>query len=158
MNQDFSPEIPNQSVAFIKASWHKDIVDNGYQGFVEEMNQLIGGSCKIEVFDVPGAFEIPLLAKDLAKTGQYSAVVCCGFVVDGGVYRHEYVADAVVSALMQIQLETGVPLLSVVLTPKSFSDSDEDHAFFLDHFNIKGQEAANACLSILNTRKTLFSN
>lgn len=155
MNQGSSSELSNPSVAFIKAAWHKDIVENGYLGFIEEMDQRIGASSQVEVFEVPGAFEIPLLARDLAQTGQFSAIVGCGFVIDGGIYRHEYVADAVISGLMQAQLETGIPVLSVVLTPKSFNDSEEDHAFFLNHFKIKGQEAAQACLSILELRKTL---
>lgn len=155
MNQGFSPETPNLPVAFIKAGWHQDIVGKGYTGFAEEMNRLTKGGISVETFEVPGAYEIPLLAKDLAKTCKFSAVVCCGLVADGSIYRHEYVAQAVISGLMQVQLETGIPVISVVLTPKSFSDSDEDHAFFLDHFILKGQEAANACVSILQTRKVL---
>lgn len=155
MNQGFSTEIPNLPVAFIKAGWHQDIVDKGYTGFVEETNRLTESTLSVEAFEVPGAYEIPLLAKDLANTGKFSAVVCCGLIVDGAIYRHEYVAQAVISGLMQVQLETGIPVFSVVLTPKSFSDSDEDHSFFLDHFILKGQEAANACVSILETRKVL---
>ncbi len=156
MNQGFEPEIPNLRVAFIKAAWHQDIVDSGHQGFAEEMARLTNGTASVDTFDVPGAFEIPLLAKDLAKAGQYSAIICCGLVVDGAIYRHEFVADAVISGLMQAQLDTGLPILSVVLTPKSFSDSDQDVAFFLNHFKVKGQEAADACLSLLATRQSLI--
>jgi 6,7-dimethyl-8-ribityllumazine synthase len=157
MNQGFEPEIPNLRVAFIKAAWHQGIVNKGYQSFVEELGRLTEGTASVDTFDVPGAFEIPLLAKDLAKTGQYSAIICCGLIVDGAIYRHEYVADAVISGLMQAQLETGIPILSVVLTPKNFNDSDEDADFFPDHFKIKGQEAADACVSILATRQSIPS-
>ncbi len=153
MNQASLPELSAPRIAFIKAGWHADIVNNGYQGFSQAFKQLTDESCSIEVFDVPGAFEIPLLAKDLAKTGNFSAVLCCGLIVDGSIYRHEYVAEAVISGLMQVQLEVGIPVLSVVLTPKNFSESEDEHAFFLDHFKIKGQEAAEACLKILQTRK-----
>jgi 6,7-dimethyl-8-ribityllumazine synthase len=105
-------------IAFIKARWHADIVDQGYLGFLDEIAASTEGAAEIDAFDVPGAFEIPLLARDLAATGQYQAVVGCALVVDGGIYRHEFVAQAVVSGLMQAQLDTGVPVLSVVLTPQ----------------------------------------
>src|SRR3546814_6566368 len=71
----------------------------------------------IEVFEAPGAFEIPLLARDLARSGRYAAIVGAAFVVNGGIYRHDFVADTVVGALMQVQMESDVPVLSAVLTP-----------------------------------------
>ncbi len=71
---------------------------------------------EVEIFDVPGAYEIPLHAKTLARTGRYSAIVGSAFVVDGGIYRHDFVATAVINGMMQVQLETEVPVLSVVLT------------------------------------------
>ena len=96
--------------AFIKAGWHADIVDQALSGFLEVIPKE-----QVDVFDVPGAFEMPLFAKDLAKTGKYSAVAAAALVVDGGIYRHDFVAQAVVSGLMQAGLETGVPVLSVSL-------------------------------------------
>lgn len=157
MNQSIDSESDKLRIAFIKAGWHQDIVDEGYKGFIQELERLTTASAVVDVFDVPGAFEIPLLAQDLAKTGRFSAIVCCGFVVDGGIYRHEFVADAVISGLMQTQLETGVPVLSVVLTPQSFHETNGHRRFFLDHFKVKGQETANACVSILNTRRSLVA-
>jgi len=153
LNQSVEPGNPEFQLAFIKAGWHADIVNEGCKGFLREIDRLTNGSAVVDVFDVPGAFEIPLLAQELAKTRQYHAVVCCGFVVDGGIYRHEFVADAVVSGLMQVQLETGVPILSVVLTPQSFDETVERQRFFLEHFKGKGQEAANACVSILRAKR-----
>ncbi|MFP3562323.1 6,7-dimethyl-8-ribityllumazine synthase, partial [Paraburkholderia sp. SIMBA_049] len=67
-----------------------------------------------------GAFEIPLHAKRLAQTGRYAGIVAAGLVVDGGIYRHDFVATAVIDGLMQVQLETGTPVFSVVLTPHHF--------------------------------------
>src|SRR5688572_28349860 len=95
--------------AFIQSSWHEDIVDQGRGAFLAEMARQGISAESIDTFEVPGAFEIPLHAKKLAQSGRYAGVVCCGLVVDGGIYRHEFVADAVISALMGIQLETGVP-------------------------------------------------
>lgn len=136
-------------IAFIQSGWHREIVSNGRDSFVAEMKRQGFGKSSIDLLEVPGAFELPLLAKRLALSGQYRAVVACGFVVNGGIYRHEFVADAVVSGLMQVQLETGVPVFSVVLTPLNFHESDEHQRFFAEHFVVKGQEAAQACTQTL---------
>ncbi|MBT6093828.1 MAG: 6,7-dimethyl-8-ribityllumazine synthase [Rhodospirillaceae bacterium] len=146
-------------IAFIQARWHSDIVDQSRLSFIDEVRErtqdTAPNTATIEVFDVPGAYEIPLLAKMLAKTGNYAAVVGSALVVDGGIYRHDFVADAVVSGLMQVQIETEVPMFSAVLTPHQFHEIAEHRAFFTEHFKTKGREAAEACLSVLETHRKL---
>lgn len=132
----------HERIAFVQACWHKDIVDQSRKGFVEEMGVLGYQESDIDFYEVGGAFEIPLHAKLLAKTGRYAAVVGAALVVDGGIYRHEFVAQSVVSALMQVQLETEVPVFSVVLTPHHFHDGEQHHTYFFNHFLHKGAEAA----------------
>jgi len=140
--------IKSPRLAFIKARWHDDIVDRAYEGFVAEAAKSIPNST-IEAFDVPGAFEMPLVAKKLAQTGQYDAIVAAAFVVNGGIYRHEFVSEAVVTGLMNVGLETGVPCLSVSLTPHNYQPVSELTAFFAEHFVKKGAEAAHAVKQIL---------
>jgi len=135
-------------IALIQSCWHKDIVDRGRVSFLSALQQL-GNDDPVDLFEVPGAFEIPLHAKILAATGQYHAIVACGFVVDGGIYRHEFVAQAVINGLMQVQLASGVPILSVVLTPQHFHEHEQHRQFFLEHMRIKGAEAAHACVKAL---------
>ncbi len=130
-------------VAFIKARWHADIVDQAQKGFEEDMARS-GRACQITTYDVPGAFEMPLLAKKLGETGRFDAIVAAALVVNGGIYRHDFVAQAVVSGLMEAQLSTGVPTFSVSLTPHHFQPTDEHHGFFHAHFVKKGAEAAHA--------------
>ena len=139
----------NERVAFIQASWHKEIVDQSRKGFLAEM--LVQGyqESDIDFFEVGGAFEIPLHAKLLAKTGRYAGIVGAALVVDGGIYRHDFVAQSVVSGLMQVQLETEVPVSSVSLTPHHFHAGEEHQKFFFDHFVHKGQEAAKTCVDTL---------
>ena len=147
---------PNeQRFAFIQSLWHRDIVDRGRDGFLAEMAR--GGVTRsaIDLYEVPGAFEIPLHAKRLASTGQYGAIVACGFVVDGGIYRHEFVAHAVIDALMTVQLETGVPVISAVLTPQHFHEHAEHQRFFAEHFVVKGGEAAAACLRTVESLRVI---
>ncbi len=138
-------------VAFIQARWHADIVDEARKSYIEELAKLTNSGIDVEVFDVPGVFEAPLLARTLAATHKYAAVVAAGFVVDGGIYRHDFVSDAVIKGLMQAQMDTDVPVLSVVLTPHHYHDSKEHHDFFHAHFKVKGREAAHATVQILDT-------
>lgn len=137
---------PGARFAFIQAHWHHDIVNQGRDAFLAEMVRHGVPREAIDLFEVPGAFEIPLHAKKLAQCGRYAAIVACGFVVDGGIYRHEFVADAVIKALMSVQLETGTPVLSAVLTPLRFHEHEEHRQFFTAHFVVKGTEAAQACV------------
>ncbi len=137
---------PGDRFAFVQSCWHRQIVDRGRDGFLAEMARRGVARGAIDLFEVPGAFEIPLLAKELAQSGRYKAIIACGFVVDGGIYRHEFVADAVISALMAVQLEVQVPVISAVLTPQQFHEHEEHQRFFADHFVVKGTEAASACL------------
>ncbi len=144
----------NKTIAFIKASWHADIIQQCHTSFIKELLQRGWSTNQIEVFEIPGALEIPLLAKTLALTGKYSCIVASAFVVDGGIYRHEFVASTVLDALMNIQLDTNVPILSAVLTPHSYQETDVHDYFFAEHFKTKGLEAARACDEVLR----LYSN
>ncbi|WGW05418.1 6,7-dimethyl-8-ribityllumazine synthase [Tropicibacter oceani] len=137
-------------IAFIKARWHSDIVDQALVGFQARM-KACGTAHELTAFDVPGAFEMPLLAKKLGASGTYDAVVCAALVVDGGIYRHDFVAAAVVDGLMRAQMDTGVPVFSVSLTPHHFQPSDEHVGFFRAHFVKKGEEAADAVLMVAAT-------
>jgi 6,7-dimethyl-8-ribityllumazine synthase len=132
-------------VAFVQSTWHEEIVDRCRDSFVEEIATLGVARDQIDLFRVPGSFEIPLHAKRLAGTGRYAAIVGAGFVIDGGIYRHEFVAEAVLNGLMRVQLDTDTPVISVVLTPHHFHEHGEHASFFAEHFKIKGAEAAHAC-------------
>lgn len=137
-------------IAFVQASWHSDILDGGYDAFIAELEHQGVDPTRVDRVRVAGAFEIPLQLKLLAKSGRYAALVAAGWIVDAGVYRHEFVATAVINALMSIQLETEVPVLSLVLTPHHFHSHDDHKGFFRDHFVLKGAEAARACLGAID--------
>ena len=141
-------------IAFIKAGWHSDIVDQCYYSCVEQLSQS-NVLNKVDTFDVPGALEIPLLAKDLAKTGNYDAIIASAFIVNGGIYRHDFVSTAVIDGMMRVQLDTDVPVFSAVLTPHNFQESKEQIQFFFDHFKVKGREVADSCLAMLEVRNAI---
>lgn len=143
---------PSSKIAVIRARWHAGIVDRCVDSFVAEWAALGGRAADVEIIDVPGALEIPLHAKTLARTGRYSAILGVALVVDGGIYRHDFVAGTVVDALVRVGLDTDVPVLSAVLTPHNFQESEAHIAFFRDHFVIKGKEAAHAASQIIDAR------
>ena len=157
MNQSSLDSFNTIRIALVQARWHTDIVDECRKSFVSEIDRLSRKQAQVDIFDVPGAFEIPLQARMLARSQNYDAVVAVAFVIDGGIYRHEFVAQTVVSALMQVQMETDIPVLSAVLTPHKFHDSEEQRQFFLEHFKVKGRYAAEACASVLALREKIMA-
>ena len=136
-----------QRVAFVQSSWHREVVEECRIAFLGEIEAR--HITNVDLFEVTGSFEIPLHAQILAKTRRYTAIVAAGLVVDGGIYRHEFVADTVIKALMDVQLRTEVPIFSAVLTPQQFHESAAHLDFFRRHFAIKGVEVAEACANTL---------
>ena len=143
----------NERIAFIQAGWHKDITDQGKKTFIEDMAKAGFPEKNIDVFETPGSLEIPLQAQLLAKSGKYDAIVCTGLIVNGGIYRHEFVTTAVIDGIMRVSLDTEVPVLSVILTPQNFHEHEEHNKFFFEHFKVKGREAASACLKTLENMR-----
>jgi 6,7-dimethyl-8-ribityllumazine synthase len=138
-----------QRIAFVQASWHREVVEEARIAFLDEIEARHIARERVDIFEVPGSFEIPLHAQILAKTRRYTAIVAAGLVVDGGIYRHEFVADTVIKALMDVQLRTEVPVFSAVLTPQQFHETEVHYEFFRKHFAIKGVEVAEACANTL---------
>lgn len=136
-----------EPVAMVAAQWHADIVDRGVESFVACLEAT---DTPVDVHRVPGAFEIPLLVRRLACSGRYAAVATFALVVDGGIYRHEFVAQTVVEALMQVQLAEDVPVFSGVLTPHHFHQHEFHRDQFGRHFAVKGEELADAVVSTLS--------
>src|SRR5690349_6519488 len=138
-----------QRIAFVQSAWHREVVAECRLAFLAEIENRHIPKTQVDIFEVPGSFEIPLHAQLLAKTRRYTAIVAAGLVVDGGIYRHEFVADTVIKALMDVQLRTEIPVFSAVLTPQQFHESQAHFEFFKRHFVTKGIEVAEACANTL---------
>jgi 6,7-dimethyl-8-ribityllumazine synthase len=141
-----APEHPRfakpQRVAFVQSSWHREVIEECRLAFLAEIEAR--HITHIDVFEVPGCFEIPLHVQILAKTRRYTAIVAAGLVIDD-----EYVAETVIKALMDVQLRTEVPVFSAVLTPQQFHETAAHFEFFRKHFATKGVEVAEACANTL---------
>lgn len=147
-----------QKIAYIQARWHADITNSCKRSFLAKIQAKGFKKSDIDFYAVPGSLEIPLVAKRLAKTGRYAAVCVSGLVVDGGIYRHEFVANAVLQGIVQASLETEVPVLSAVLIPHQFQDSPPQRAFFQQHLRLKGAELAEACAAIITESSRIGTN
>lgn len=137
-------------IAVISASWHTEVVYQARDSAQAELQAQGVPAANIQHFSVPGAFEIPLLAKKLVDSGRFDAVIACALIVNGGIYRHEFVTSAVIDGLMRVQLDTEIPVFSAVLTPRDFHEHGDHLEFFRQHFVKKGVEVAHACLSALD--------
>jgi 6,7-dimethyl-8-ribityllumazine synthase len=133
-----------QRIAFVQSAWHRDVIEECRIAFLAEIEQRGIERARIDLFEVPGSFEIPLHAQLLAKTRRYTAIVAAGLVIDD-----EYVAETVIKALMEVQLRTEVPVFSAVLTPQQFHETAVHFDFFRKHFATKGIEVAEACANTL---------
>jgi len=100
----------------------------------------------------PGAFEIPIIAQALVQSGQYDGVVCLGCVVKGETAHFEYISDAASKGLMDVSLETGIPLTFGILTTYT---QDQAIARSLDDAHNKGREAAAACFETVITLREI---
>jgi len=106
------------------------------------------------VYWVPGAFELPVVAKRLAESGEYDAVVCLGAVIRGDTPHFDYVAGECAAGLSRVALDTGVPVVFGVLTT---NDLDQALARCGGAHGDKGAEAATTALEIAALLRTLPS-
>jgi len=79
----------------------------------------------IEVARTPGAFEIPLIAKKMAESGKYAAIICLGAVIRGGTPHFEYIASEVTKGVAQVSLQTGMPVIYGVITADTLEQAIE---------------------------------
>ena len=107
---------------------------------------------EITVARVPGAFEIPLAAQKMAKSGKYDALICLGAVIRGSTPHFDYVASEVSKGIAHVSLETGVPVAFGVLTTDSIEQAVERAGAKGGN---KGWSAASTALEMANLGKTL---
>ena len=127
------------------------------------VNKLLGGAVdglvrhgveeeNITAAWVPGAFEIPLVAERLAKSGKYDAVICVGAVIRGNTSHYDYVCNEVSKGIASVSLETGVPVLFGVLTTENIEQAIERAGTKAGN---KGYDCALSAIEMVNLIKEL---
>ncbi len=143
-------------IALISASWHLDLVNSAKSACIKKLESKgINPSTDLVDLSVPGSLEIPLMALKQAKTGNFDGIICFGLITDGGIYRHDFVASAVIDGLMKVQLDTEVPVFSCVLTPHHFHEHQDHLDFFKSHLSKKGEEVADVAFTFINQIQAL---
>ena len=137
-------------VAICVARFYEDLADRliaGARGVLEE-----AGITDVDVFDVPGAYELPLAAKYAAESGRYAGVVCLGAVIRGETSHYDYVCGESARGIQDVQLETGVPCSFGVLTVDNL---DQALARSGGDKRDSGRHAAEAVLALLKIKQDL---
>ena len=101
----------------------------------------------IQVAWVPGAFEIPLIASKMAKSGKYDAVICLGAVIRGSTSHYDYVCNEVSKGIAAVSLETGIPVMFGVLTTENIEQAIERAGSKAGN---KGSEYAEGAIEMVN--------
>ncbi|MFI5283774.1 MAG: 6,7-dimethyl-8-ribityllumazine synthase [Candidatus Dormibacterales bacterium] len=132
------------SIAIVVARFNEDITKRLLRGALAALEE--HGVAEPDVFWVPGSLELPVTALALAEKGAHDAIVCLGSVIRGETYHFEVVADQAAAGVMQVQLDTGVPVLLGVLTTE-----DREQALARSGIkNNKGAEAAEGAIEMAN--------
>jgi 6,7-dimethyl-8-ribityllumazine synthase len=138
----------NFRIAIITSQFNENVTHGLQKGALTYLEEQGVKVAKDAMFSAPGAFEIPLMAKALAKTGAFDGVVCLGCVIKGDTAHFEFISLGATVGLMNVTLETGVPIAFGVIT--TYTDEQAVSRSRDDAHN-KGREAASACIESLRT-------
>ncbi len=130
--------------------FYEDLADRLVAGAREELEA--AGVAEIDVFDVPGAFELPLAAKYAAESGRYAGVVCLGAVIRGETSHYDHVCAEAARGIAQVSLDTGVPCAFGVLTVETMEQALARAGGNKRH---QGRDAARATLAMVALRERL---
>lgn len=136
--------------AIVVARWNGDITSRLRDGAIETLQRHGATDAQIDVFPVPGAFELPLAADRLAQGGDYVAVICLGVVIQGETLHHEYINSAVAHALMESGLQAGIPVIFGVLTVRNREQAEARAGGSVGHKGVDAAQAAMEMVALLN--------
>jgi 6,7-dimethyl-8-ribityllumazine synthase len=143
---------PRGRFAVVAARFNEGIVDRLVAGAIEALKRHGVPEDAIDLVHVPGSFEIPLVAQQLAQSGQYAAVVCLGAVIRGETDHYEYIAGTAARGVAQVALSTGVPIIFGVLTCDTVDQALNRAS---NKSSNKGFEAALAAIEMVNLLQKL---
>jgi len=138
--------------AIVVARFNDLITERLANGAIDTITRLGGDENAIDIFKVPGAFEIPLAASRLAASGRYSAVICLGAVIQGSTSHHEYINNQVASGIMSAMQSSGIPVTFGVITCESMEQALNRAGGKVGN---KGEEAATAAIELISLLKKI---
>ena len=141
--------------AIVASRWNDFISSRLVEGALDALERLGAEESQVEVYKVPGAFEIPLLALKLAESGKFDAIICVGTIIRGQTPHFEYIASEVASGIAHASLQTGVPVVFGVVTADTVDQAIDRAGVKLGN---KGFEAGTTAVELVNLYKTMTSD
>ncbi|WP_263771679.1 6,7-dimethyl-8-ribityllumazine synthase [Propionivibrio soli] len=135
-------------VGLVMSRFNQDVCEGLLAACVAELKRLGVAPADIEIATVPGALEIPLVLQTMAQSDRYDALVALGAVIRGDTYHFEVVSNDSCRAVMEVQLDTGIPVANGILTCE-----DDDQA--LVRMQQKGSDCARAAVEMANLLRAM---
>lgn len=139
-------------IAIVSSSFRQEVADNLEKNALETFAKNGVGKDQIKIVRVPGALEIPLAVKKLAKSGKYSAIIAFGAIVKGETYHFEQISDECARACMDISLEYEIPVIFEVWSVYKLEHAVERATRKEEN---KGVEAAETTIEMIKTLREL---
>ncbi len=136
------------SVGIVMSRFNQDVGEGLLAACTAELKRLGVADCDIEIATVPGALEIPLVLQTMAQSDRYDALIALGAVIRGETYHFEVVSNDSCRAVMEVQLDTGIPIANGILTCE-----DDDQA--LARTQQKGSDCAQAAVEMANLLRAI---
>ena len=138
--------------AIVASRWNDFLTSRLVAGALDALERLGADEKSVELFKVPGSFEIPLLARKVAASGKYDAVICVGTIIRGETPHFEYIAAEVTKGIAQAGMETDVPVVYGIVTANTLEQA-------IDRAGVKagnkGFEAAMSAVELVNLYKVI---
>jgi 6,7-dimethyl-8-ribityllumazine synthase len=134
-----------RSFGIVASRFNDFVVKALLEGAIEAIRRHGGDAGSVDVVWVPGSFEIPVVARELALSGRYDALVCLGAVIRGATAHFDYVAGGAAGGISKVALETGVPVIFGVITTESIEQAIERAGTKMGN---KGFEAAVSAMEM----------
>lgn len=138
--------------AIVESRWNDFLTSRLTAGAVETLEKMGAKESDIEIFQVPGSFELPLTAKKVAEKGVFDAVICIGVVIRGETPHFDFVAGEAAKGIGQVSLESGIPVLFGVITADNVEQALNRSGIKAGN---KGVEAAASAVEIVNLYKAI---
>ncbi len=140
--------------AIIASRWNDFLTARLIEGALDALERLGADAKAVELYRVPGSFEIPLLARKVAGAGKFDAVICLGTIIRGETPHFEYVAGEATKGIAQAGMETGLPVVYGIVTADTLEQA-------IDRAGVKagnkGFEAAMSAVELVNLYKEAFT-
>ena len=142
----------NVKIGIVAARFNEFIVSKLIDGAVDGLKRHNVEEDDMELAWVPGAFEIPVIASRMAKSGKYDAIICLGAVIRGSTSHYDYVCNEVSKGIAHVGLETGIPVIFGIVTTENIEQAIERAGTKAGN---KGYDCALSAIEMINLIKTI---